>query len=534
MASDEKKISFSAKDSGVSSFMNKVRQDSKRIFDEQLSNAKKLTNETKDQIKFLREYINELQRKNKLENDARRQSIAMRMQYGGEKEQISAREDQGALRGTMAGQSAQITVLKEMLSEMKKGVTPEKRQSIFEEVIKAGLFRDMTQVVGQIPGARTGLEAIPGLMGMGGAGLGAAIGAPFLASGAGAQLGKAAGEFMANAMVRHLTEQSRYLGAVGRVRGISGMSAVEDLSYLGMDLSQSAALRGGLVRATGIRNQGASHLAQIMKAFSISEGDILGYAGGARYGGGTFNISKLLGTAGMGNIANFDRLIQTQTQLTNVIAQSVLSPNANNIAKSIFEFNKVGGPFGIGDPRSLGLMRNINDSIVNPSNPLSQAMNYSILRRRNPNMGVVDLLMQQQMGISNQGMVGDILSEIDRMGGSEEFKILATAQRFGLQGNIAAAKRLFQKRNVMGQMTDQEFKTFSDEEIKAAASANIAPLEVNQAKITNAFVTGMTDGIATVSTTFAKEMAEASKQVAQEFMKVFSLDKFKTPVSRKP
>lgn len=513
---EEKKVKFTAEDN-ISSFMKKTRQENEQSFKQQLSNAQKLTNSSKDQLKFLKDYNKEFQYRSKIENDFLKESIRMRREYGGAAAQASATEDEARLKSIKISQKAQSEYFKSQIANI-AGTTGGK-PSTFSEILKAGLLRDLGGLVSQIPNSRNGLEGITTMAGIAGTGAGALLAMPLLASAAGAQIGKSVGEFFGTAMTRHLTEQSRYTGAVGRLRGAGGGAAVEDLSYLGLDLVQSASLREQLVRSTGIRNQGASHLAEVMKAYSLDGGLINQYATGTRYGGGVLDLRKLLGTAGESNRPSFDRLIQTQTQLTNLIAQSAVNPNANNIAKSLFEFNSVGGPFRIGDPRSLGLMSTINDNIVNPSSPLSQAMNYSILRRMNPNMGIASLLEEQQRGISNRGLTAGILNEIEQMGGTEDFKILATAQRFGLQGNIGAARKLFEGRGGIGQMSDQDFREFTDQQIRTEAEANVPILEKNQAQITNAFVVSMSEGILTVAGKFKDAMEIAATEAANDIRK---------------
>lgn len=530
---EEKKVKFSAEDN-VSSFINKVRQESKKLFDEQLKNAKQYSKELKDQVQFMKEFINEFQRKSKMEQDAAKAGFnSAKSRYGSftyqgkSYFQATQEEFNSAFKETNASNSMQGGILKEMLSEMKKDITPEKKRSIFSDIIKAGLLRDVGTALTQTANARNGTEIIPTMSGITGIGAGALAG--FVAGGnsaAGAQIGKSIGEWAGTAMVRHLSEQSRFQGAQGRLRGTGGGSTVEDLSYLGIDLAQSAAIREQLVRSTGMRNQGAFHLAEIMKAFSLDSGLINQYGTGTRYGGGLVNLNTLLGTAGEKERPNFDRIIQNQTTLTNLIAQSQLTPNTEGIAKALFEFNKVGGAFGFNDPRSTGLISTISENISSPNSPLAQAMNYSILRSMNPELGIVGLLKEQQRGVENRDLTAGILGEIDKMGGSEDFKVLMTAQRFGLQNNIGAAEKLFRGRGDIGKMTDEDFTSFTDKEIRQQAEANTAPLEKSQARITNAFVTGMTDGISTVSKVFSQQMADvavlAAAKFAEEFSGIFS------------
>lgn len=533
MAQDEKKISFSAKDSGVSSFMNKVRQDSKRIFDEQLSNAKKLTNETKDQIKFLREYINELQRKNKLENDARRQSIAMRMQYGGEKEQISAREDQGALRGTMAGQSAQITVLKEMLSEMKKGVTPEKKKSLFAEVfsgtVAAGVFRDVVGMARQMPNARTGAEMISPMLSMFGAGTGGSIGAAIdaanvkiLGSGLGdvhasavlSQLGKEAGGFIGDAYYRSLTEQSRLIGAKGRLRGLGLSTNVADLSALGLDFTATAALSESLARAGGTNNQMSAYTAALYsKGRSIDQGTIGTYTGLQRLGTGNLPIDVLLARARKEGVnqLNYDKVIDSVSQLTQTIAQSTGKVDINNAAQIMFGFNRTGGSLGFNNPMSAGIVSSIVQNVSNPSNPLFQAMNYSVLRKRNPNASMVDLL--EMMQNPSPEFIQDVIEDVRQRGGGEQFGTIALAGRLGLGNRISTARNLYRIGfGYQGGVTAEEINAMRTE-TQGLAAQNVAPFEVNQAKITNAFTESFSKGIGQVATLFTDEMIKAIENI---------------------
>lgn len=518
MATEEKKVSFQADDKGLSAFMQKVRNDSQRMFQEQIKSAKLYTAEAKDQVKYLQQYITEFQKKNKLEIESLQKRAVILRNKGGfnyENQAEAAAAERKAVRLGSEGES-RTGVFKEMLDEMKKDSTPEKKRSIFAEVLRAGLLRDFGAVMNQIPNARNGTEVISTFSGLGGAGLGALAGAPFLASAAGAQIGKSIGEFFGNAMTRHLQEQSRFQGSQGILRGLGLGTNVEDLSHLGMDRVQSAHFKAMLGRSSGISGE-IDTIANIMKAFGLSDTSMGSYYGGARMGG-VVGMNTLLSTARNRGVKDVDmeRVIQNQTALTSLVAQSAIRPNTPEIAKALFEFDRIGGPFGIKDPRSLELLSTIHGNVANPNSPFGQAMNYSILRRLNPNLGVAGLLEEEQRGIENRDLTSGIIEDIKRRGGSKDFQILSLAQRFGLEGNIGAARKLYEGSGELNTMTSADMKSFTDQEMRERGAGNVAPLEVNQAKITNAFIIGMTEGIGTVSSVFKKEMSIAAEEAAND------------------
>ena len=216
---ENKKVSFSAQDNGLTAFMQKVRDQSKRMFDEQLAGAKKLSGEFRDQLKFMGDYIKQLELRNRIEREGRRAELEHKMRYGGEKQREEAFSGLEALKSEGRQQGLQTSLLKEMLNEMKASPenVPVRRQSIFNEVLKAGLARDIAEIIGRIPSARTGLEGISGASHLVGTSTGAILGGLFGKSAAGALAGKVGLGFLGDAMVRHLQEQSRFTGTVGRL-----------------------------------------------------------------------------------------------------------------------------------------------------------------------------------------------------------------------------------------------------------------------------------------------------------------------------
>jgi hypothetical protein len=522
---EEKKVAFSADSSmeKLSAQMQKMRLDARKDFNEQALNAKKLTDNAKEQLKILREYTVETQKKNKLEQDHLNKMARELRNKGGYANMADAVSLESRASRIRQEFEAKNQAFKELMNSEFRNQSPAGKgspsSSVFSQIIKAGLLRDFTGAAGQIPNARNGTEIIPTLTGVGGAATGAVAGELFGASSAGAQIGKAIGEYAGQAMVRHLTERSRFQGAQGRLRGLGGSTAIEDLSGLGMDLVQSASLREQMLRSSG-QNMNVSEVAKLMKAYALDASVMAGYAGTSRLTGKDADPRFLLGMAKGNGVSrvNYDRVLQNQTGLINLVGQGSVEPNDFTIMKAMMDFNRIGGPFSVNDPRSMGLMSTIHENIANPNSPFGQAMNYSLLRKLNPDMGVTGLLEQQQKGIGNRELTGGILDEINRMGGNDEFKIMMTAQRFGLQGNIGAARKLFK-----GYNQGDVFGELSEEEMSGLASENVAPLEKNQAKITNAFINGMGEGISTVSEMFKTEMAAAAKESAAEFARAFHL-----------
>jgi hypothetical protein len=206
--------------------------------------------------------------------------------------------------------------------------------------------------------------------------------------------------------------------------------------------------------------------------------------------------------------------VQSLTQLLQVMGQSTLNPSNIMALQQIIESNRIGGPFSVSDPRSIGYLSTIQGNLVDPKTAFAQALSYKVLREQNPELGVVDLLKKRQEGgvLYERG----ILEEYSRMSGSKDFGTLAYSQAFGT-GNLAADELRLREKDKLGaggfyQTTIGKQSTEAGmgmDELYKVAGRVTTTLQQAQADVQNAFVVGFTDGIDKLAERFTDRMSEA-------------------------
>lgn len=172
-------------------------------------------------------------------------------------------------------------------------------------------------------------------------------------------------------------------------------------------------------------------------------------------------------------------------------------------------FNSVGGPFEARDSRSLGLISTINSSLSNPGNDVNKALNFDILRKLHPEMGLEGILEEQQKGLSSSGFTKGVFDQVNQMGGDEGSKILNFAGRLGLGNNLAAARKLWGSRGFFSKNFSQSelSSPYSEDTLKKQASDNTTLLDKNAAGLYNEILRGSEEG--------AKKMYDAIKSALE-------------------
>jgi hypothetical protein len=141
-----------------------------------------------------------------------------------------------------------------------------------------------------------------------------------------------------------------------------------------------------------------------------------------------FNISR-------GDFTQLGEKMQFNTALLQQQASQMYTTNATTGSQIIEAF----GRGGVDDQRLLDYTNQINNAITNPSNEFTKAFIFRSLRKRNPNMSMMELMERQEQGIFGAGTMGQIMDDL-RGAYSGDALTLATSQAFGLK--IHQAKRV--------------------------------------------------------------------------------------------
>lgn len=383
----------------------------------------------------------------------------------------------------------------------------------------------------------------------------------------GAQLGEKMGEFAGSAIERsfrgreELTTRNYRLqalvgqdlgvkgfavGALGATGGISkynqdlskyglNYSEVSDLQYnvaarkgrsnnLGRDSENIIALQQGL----GVKQETSFAMLELMRSNRDSDKNVMNIVGGA--------LQKGQGSLFKDGDRSFlnEFLTRNYTQLQRALLttqNTVASGTAFDIIK---KFDSIGGPFAARDSRSSGLINQIQGSLANPGSDNLKALAFTVMRRQNPNMGLSGLLEEQQKGLASPSYLKSMLEMVDQMGGDKDMKIMNVAGMFGLQNNIAAARKIYENRKglLSGKISVDQLKgtgQFGEDSIRALGEEQTGKYTSSTAEIENAFIESAVTGVKVVGEKMKGLMGDMmdgmSKYVKQEIGKMLIDDK---------
>lgn len=551
---EEKRISFSATDNGVVSFIKKMQSESKTLYSDIAKEAQKQTSDQKaqfriiqDQLKFLREQV-KLEKEITAEKLRRQKEITEKFRPWDAERSASRRKEQ-RIQQEMEGITEREKKLGYADDNFKRDKEDSKatkqNASIFGEVLRAGLFRDLTALMRQAAGAQTGLDLVSPFASLAGGMIGGSIGTGLNLANAtifgtgfgktnadviGAQLGKEVSGLAADLVVRHFRTLDQFQQQSLKYRALGGNESLTGLSGMGFDDIAAAAGMGSATGAMGT-GRGASRAAQMMLSLSrlgwSDDGSTLAALGMQRSGGGSGvqNVQKVLGIAFAEGLdkAKFSDVIRSQTALLQQFAQTKTTVSADDANRVLFEFNRMGGMFGAGDPRSIMNIQAINQDLSNPGSPFGQALNYAVLRRLNPNADPFQLMKMQEQGLQTPGFLQGVMDDVTGMGGSETLQKFMLKNRFSSL-SFDAIDTLFKNKDTIGSMSQPELsKMLGLDQMKTEAEKFTSGLMKDQAEVTNAFKTGFMDGITAVENQFEIQMKKAVDEVADHLREKFGL-----------
>jgi hypothetical protein len=157
------------------------------------------------------------------------------------------------------------------------------------------------------------------------------------------------------------------------------------------------------------------------------------------------------------------------------------------------KFNNVGGQFDARDPRSLGYIESINNSLINPNTDFKKSLSYYALREAMPGASLADILQEQQKGTASSTYMESMMKLYSSFGDDSSQRI-NFADFVG--GNIDAGTRLLRGfksgklRNGGTFGTELRGLGITDQYMKSRAEQNTAPIEQITAENINQTLAG--------------------------------------------
>jgi hypothetical protein len=537
-----------ASQSEAQKFQNETQGKGKSILADFTKIAQAQVKGQKEQSKLVHEQISDLSKKLQLEKEYLKTVLEGKAAMAEGPDKVLVDKELENLNSNSKKDKLLIEELRNEQNKRDKEI-PDKKSSVFNDILKAGFFRDLMGLVRSIPNAQTGLDLVSPFSSIAGGAAGGMMGTAMdaanikiLGTGLGntqagtilANVGKEAGGFMGDAITRSFRLRNEYDNSYLGYRGLTGTNlGTPDLTSMGFDDTRVAQTMVQIARSAGTPDGGRSSVTGIFglsRGFGIEEGDSMSAMAMQRSGAGSgmTNMQRGLGVALAEGISRtkLGDVIRNQTSLLQQFSLTKTTVSSEAANKALFEFNRMGGPFSIGDPRSIQNIQGINSDLSSPGSPFGQALNYSVLRRLkgNENAGVFDLMRQQEQGLQTPGFLKGVIDDVTGMGGSEDFQKLMLKGRLPSL-NFDAIDTLFKQKDKLGSMSEKSLSEMLDlDNIESQGQDLTSLLMRSQAEVANAFRDNFIEGISVLKNQFVTEMGLATEEVANILKRQFGLE----------
>ncbi len=542
----DKRIQFSGVDTGVASMMQRLRQDAKSMGSDMISDARKYSQQAKEQLAFIEMQIRALEKRNKLSKE----ETIQRMSVGKTPAEIS--KISANVAANYSGREFETKLLRELIDTIKltaKEQIAEDRKQVEQQVraftqnpsqfspedqLRLGYQRELLQPEG---GKKKGI-------------MGDVFMGTFLANALQQTLSKiasvsqsrddeqavnqllgaipVAGGLLEAIYGREREEQLQYGVATSRLFGMSGkrISTQGQFSGMGYSGTEAAGMLEGMYSAAGTSNINAKDVLGAGRAFTLDPSVLQDRLRIGRFSEGgqrgfLDQITRILKASGLEeDRVLFAELLRNQTQLVQEFAQTSEVVNQNIATSAMMMFNNVGGGFSMSDPRSLQRIQQINQALANPSSDISSAENIAILRRLNPQADIFDIFKMQEKGLQTPGFIQGVMGNITSRLGTGGYAKLALQKRLGL--SFDATEQLFKNREAImsGEMSPeaiQKLTVMSSGQVDREAASATYKLDISAAKISDAFVKGAAPGMLEIGKQVGGEIAERIKTALEMF-----------------
>jgi len=366
----KKRFEFEGVDNGLSSMMSRLREDSKKLGSELISDARRYSSSLKEQNDFINDQIRALEKRSRLETQQNKYFASKRLESG-DINRSEYRSEMSSISESSKESKLSTNLLREVIDTIKKTSKDEiasdrnnveravgrdlprlenqasrgiyrdnerflklkeqqnilsdkderKGNSFFESLLLADMVNRAARVVGGIPTSQTGLDLVSPSVQLGGAamgaGAGAAVGAliPTESLGiVGAKIGDAAGEFFGKAADRTIRLRESLSVERGRQLGITGTNQpINDISRYGYDAIQANSIANQLALSSGSSyrlDSRTTQFAALQRGFGLDESTIMGQSSLSRIGQDYFPAARI------------GELFQQAVDNTNIIGSS--------------------------------------------------------------------------------------------------------------------------------------------------------------------------------------------------------------------
>jgi hypothetical protein len=402
------------------------------------------------------------------------------------------------------------------------------------------LIKPFTSMMGALTGGLIGAAADLADVKVLGTGLGQAN-----FTGLGTALGEKVGDMVGSALTRsyqgreELTKKNMYLQSltgqdmgIDQFEGKNGLGATgksrsaANLQPYGLDYKQTADVLAEVARASGSStnlNGNAENTIALQKAYGLDRGVLTGLMELQR-SSQIQNRDVLRLTSGVLKSGNGDIFKGDQTFLGEFLQknftglQKELLKGQSYVATGttmdlLKRFNGLGGEFSAKDPRSMGLISQIQNSLSNPGSDNVKALAFSALRRANPSMGIADLTMEREKGLASPTYLKSMLGYVDQIGGDDQMKRMNIAGMFGV--NQSAAKRIFENRAALssGRISMAELNGDSEASVRAKGKAGTSYIEKQTADFENEFIEDVAKAVKNVTATMTRLFGKMSDEL---------------------
>lgn len=519
------------------------------------------------QIGDLNDYVG--QRQEKIEKQyqetvqrAKQESVERRLQLTLSRENLQAIKDsaketvsaikKGDLTITEAIETAQTEdeqlaarLAQEQLDKKKKPPKEDKKESIFGSIVSVDSFIKLINSISQFastqngfdlikPASETAGRAIGGIIGgiigsiiepgggtIAGAGIGSSIGGA---------IGNGAGEFTQ----RRAFAMQDYLASLNKYSAVTGVNketfSMPDMSMYGIGAKDFIDLMRESARAASSNSRAEKYAQDVFyanKGYGIDQATSMNIIDFQKSGKeNNKDLANLIGgilQRGNGTIFKngdttfLNEFLNKFSQLQKDLLRTQSTVPTGTTFDILSRFNSMGGQLSANDPRSLGIIENINNSLINPSGDNMKAAAFLALRKSNPNMNYFDLRKEMQKGLGSPSYLKSMLEFANSLGGDETMKKLNLANILGLDNNLDAVDTIYKNENkILGGKFSQDGLTNLIDggfNMKNRAASNTTVLEKNTAEISNKLLGGWYDTLEAMQDSFAKAMQQVADGV---------------------
>jgi hypothetical protein len=496
-----KRISFSAEDTGVVSLMDKLRQSAKDLSRDVIADAIKYSSSTKEQNAYISEQIKLIEKRNALEKEGRimtaRQSYNSAMETASSKEakdKITQKYKQeiAGIREESGQDSMQTKLLQEIIDTIKASAKEEIKSESKQNVEERGFFsrlfggnkknesdpeeeykkslregnRGDKAESEQEQNRRSKIGQSSRAFNTA-AGIGMQSNEIFMAAAAMALIPMVGSglSMIAQRLIQGGDQLQKGRLAMGSIMRNPGVDMGKSGEMLGVDQAEFMTFAAQMSKNRGYSNEGyalnkqdfkdsvegaALRLLGTEQAYGVSRGSLLGFDKLQRLdnnhrdtAGDVQNLIKYLkqegafGASGK-DMASLEEYIGIQTSIMQDQSKRLEGINTNTNASVIAAFQRIGGTFA--NPLLAGeRIGTMNNAITSPNNDFKQAMVYSTLRKIKPDADLFELRKMQEEGIFGEGVLSGVMKDLTNRGGSEGNKKIMLSEFFGLSNNQSEA-----------------------------------------------------------------------------------------------